>query len=71
LLHAIGHKTNRGNQSTLMPASLRAAAGLLSYRRSIAEQLKPVERWRLILLAIIRTCLLSPAQTPPVKCQVD
>ena len=72
LLHAIGRKTSHSNQSTLTLTSLHAAAnkiqvamkavaGFLSHIRSIAEQLKPVARWRLILLAIVRAFPLKPA----------
>jgi hypothetical protein len=71
LLHAIGRKTSHSNQSTLTLTSLHAAAkkiqvamkavaGFLSHIRSIAEQLKPVARWRLILLAIVRVFPLKP-----------
>lgn len=72
LLHAIGRKTSHSNQSTLTLTSLHAAAkkiqvamkavaGFLHHIRSIAEQLKPVERWRLILLAIVRAFPLTRA----------
>jgi Transposase DDE domain group 1 len=72
LLHAIGRKTSHSNQSTLTLTSLHAAAstiqaavkavtGFLNKIRSIAEQLKPAERWRLMLLAIVRAFPLTPA----------
>jgi hypothetical protein len=65
LLHAIGRKTSHSNQSTLtltslhaeahkIQAAVKAVAGFLRHIRSIAEQLKPMERWRLILRAIMR-----------------
>ena len=70
LLHAIGRKTSHSNQSTLTLTSLHAAAstiqaavkavtGFLSHVRSIAEQFKPGERWRLMLLAIVRAFPLT------------
>lgn len=76
LLHAIGRKTSHSNQSTLTLTSLHAEANkiqlamksvarFLSHIRSIAEQLKPVERWRLMLLAVIRAFPL--AQTIPIR----
>jgi hypothetical protein len=76
LLHAIGRKTSHSNQSTLTLTSLhaeatkiqvavKAVAGFLSHIRSIAEQLKPMERWRLILLAVVRAFPLNPALEPP------
>src|SRR5580698_5379625 len=72
LLHAIGRKTSHGNQSTLALTSLhaeatkiqvavKAVAGFLSYIRSITEQLKSAERWRPILLAVVRAFPLAPA----------
>jgi hypothetical protein len=75
LLHAIGRKTSHSNQSTLTLTSLHAeaskiqlavasVAGFLSHIRSIAEQLNPMERWRLILLAIIRAFPLNPSVGP-------
>jgi hypothetical protein len=79
LLHAIGRKTSHSNQSTLTLTSLHAeankirlavaaVAGFLSHIRSIAEQLKPIERWRLILLAVIRAFPLTPSMGPaPVE----
>jgi hypothetical protein len=78
LLHAIGRKTSHSNQSTLTLTSLHAeankiqtavkvVAGFLHHIRLIAEQLKPVERWRLILLAVIRAFPLTPSLgTAPV-----
>jgi hypothetical protein len=78
LLHAIGRKTSHSNQSTLtltslhaaaskIQAAMKAVAGFLCHIRSIAEQLKPVQRWRLILLAVVRAFPLTPAiGTPPV-----
>jgi len=78
LLHAIGRKTSHSNQSTLTLTSLHAAAntiqiamkavaGFLSHIRLIAEHLKPMERWRLILLAVVRAFPLTRAvETPPV-----
>jgi hypothetical protein len=76
LLHAIGRKTSHSNQSTLTLTSLHAEAGkiqvamqavavFLGRLRSIAEQLKPRQRWRLILLAIVRDFPLAPAMTMP------
>jgi hypothetical protein len=70
LLHAIGRKTSHSNQSTLTLTSLhaeankiqvamKAVAGFLSHIRSIAEQLKPIDRWRLILLAVVRAFPLT------------
>jgi len=75
LLHAIGRKTSHSNQSTLTLTSLHAeankiqlavavVAGFLSHIRSIAEQLKPIERWRLILAAVIRAFPLTPSVGP-------
>jgi len=72
LLHAIGRKTSHSNQSTLTLTSLHAQAaiiqaavkevtGFLRSIRSIAEQLTPAQRWRQILLAIIRAFPLTPA----------
>jgi len=78
LLHAIGRKTSHSNQSTLTLTSLHAAAskiqvamkavaGFLSHIRLIAEHLKPMERWRLILLAVVRAFPLTQTmETPPV-----
>jgi hypothetical protein len=78
LLHAIGRKTSHSNQSTVTLTSLhaeatkiqvavKAVAGFLSYIRSITEQLKSVERWRLILLAVVRAFPLTPAvEDPPL-----
>ena len=78
LLHAIGRKTSHSNQSTVTLTSLhaeatkiqlavKAVAGFLSYIRSITEQLKSGERWRLILLAVVRAFPLTPAvDTPPL-----
>ena len=76
LLHAIGRKTSHSNQSTLTLTSLHAeankiqtavkvVAGFLHHIRSIAEQLKPLERWRLILLAVIRSFPLTPSLGSP------
>jgi hypothetical protein len=76
LLHAIGRKTSHSNQSTLTLTSLhaeagkiqvamKAVAGFLGRIRSIAEQLKPIERWRLILLAIVRAFPLARAMNMP------
>jgi hypothetical protein len=76
LLHAIGRKTSHSNQSTLTLTSLHAeagkiqvamkvVAGFLGRIRSIAEQLKPIERWRLILLAIVRAFPLARAMSMP------
>jgi hypothetical protein len=76
LLHAIGRKTSHSNQSTLTLTSLhaeankiqmavKAVAGFLHHIRSIAEQLKPMERWRLILLAIVRAFPLTRAVEMP------
>lgn len=75
LLHAIGRKTSHSNQSTLTLTSLHAeankiqlavaaVAGFLSHIRSMAEQLKPIERWRLILLAVTRAFPLTPSVGP-------
>jgi Transposase DDE domain group 1 len=81
LLHAIGRKTSHSNQSTLTLTSLhaeagkiqvamKAVAGFLGRIRSIAEQLKPIERWRLILRAIVRAFPLTRAmKMPPVAYQ--
>lgn len=78
LLHAIGRKTSHSNQSTLTLTSLHAeagkiqvamksVAGFLGRIRSIAEQLKPIDRWRLILRAIVRAFPLTQAmKMPPV-----
>ncbi len=76
LLHAIGRKTSHSNQSTLTLTSLHAesnkiqiamksVARFLSHIRSIAEQLKPVERWRLMLFAVVRAFPLAPAIPMP------
>ena len=44
-----------------------AVAGFLSHIRSITEQLKSGERWRLILLAVVRAFPLAPAvEGPPL-----
>jgi hypothetical protein len=78
LLHAIGRKTSHSNQSTLTLTSLhaeatkiqvavKAVAGFLSHIRSITEQLKSGERWRLILLAVVRAFPLAPTvEGPPL-----
>jgi hypothetical protein len=79
LLHAIGRKTSHSNQSTLTLTSLhaeankiqvamKAVAGFLSHIRSIAEQFKPIERWRLILLAVVRAFPLTRALERPDAC---
>jgi hypothetical protein len=76
LLHAIGRKTTHSNQSTLTLTSLhaettkiqvamKAVAGFLGHIRSIAERLKPIERWRLILLAVVRAFPLTRAMEMP------
>ena len=76
LLHAIGRKTSHSNQSTLTLTSLHAesnkiqlamksVARFLSHIRSIAEQLKPMERWRLMLLAVVRAFPLAKAIPTP------
>jgi len=76
LLQAIGRKTTHSNQSTLTLTSLhaeaakiqvamKAVAGFLNHIRSIAERLKPVERWRLILLAVVRAFPLTRAMEMP------
>jgi len=81
LPHAIGRKTSHSNQSTLtltslhagaakIQAAVKAVAGFLSHIRSIAEQLKPAERWRPILLAIVRAFPPTPALMPRTKCQM-
>lgn len=81
LLHAIGRKTSHSNQSTLtltslhaeahkIQAAVKAVTGFLSHIRSIAEQLKPAERWRLILLAVVRAFPLTRAMKPPPDCQM-
>ena len=47
--------------------AVKAVAGFLSYIRSITEQLKSVDRWRLILLAVVRAFPLAPAvEGPPL-----
>lgn len=72
LLHAIGRKTSHSNQSTLTLTSLHAEAStiqvavkavtqFLAKVRSIAEQLKPEPRWRIMLLAVVRAYPLTPA----------
>jgi Transposase DDE domain group 1 len=72
LLHAVGRKTSHSNQSTLTLTSLhaesrkiqtamKAVATFLGHIRSITEQLKPKERWRLILLAATRAFPLARA----------
>jgi hypothetical protein len=76
LQHAIGRKTTHSNQSTLTLTSLhaeatkiqvvmKAVAGFLGHIRSIAERLKPIERWRLILLAVVRAFPLTRAMEMP------
>jgi hypothetical protein len=76
LLHAIGRKTSHSNQSSLTLTSLhaeankiqmtvKAVAGFLTRLRSIAEQLKPSQRWRLILLAVVRAFPLTRAVEMP------
>jgi hypothetical protein len=76
LLHAIGRKTSHSNQSTLTLTSLHSEASkiqtavkavvrFLRHIRSITEQLKPVDRWRLILLSVVRAFPLRPAVKPP------
>ena len=76
LLHAIGRKTSHSNQSTLTLTSLHAAAStirvavkavteFLNTVRSIAEQFNPGERWRLILLAVVRAFPLTRALNMP------
>lgn len=77
LLHAIGRKTTHSNQPTLTLTSLhaeatkiqvamKAVAGFLGHIRSIAERLKPPERWRLILLAVVRGFPLTRAMEMPL-----
>jgi hypothetical protein len=77
LLHAIGRKTSHSNQSTLtltslhaaankIQAAMKAVAGFLSHIRLIAEHLNPKERWRLILLAVVRAFpLVRAVETSP------
>lgn len=65
LLHAVGRKTSHGNQSTLTVTSLhaqattiesamKAVAAFLVQVRANAEQLLPMQRWRLILQSVVR-----------------
>ena len=72
LLYAIGRQTRHSNQTTLTVTSLPAEASkiqaamhvtawFLGKIRSIAEQLQPQERWRLILRAVVRAFPLTPA----------
>ena len=72
LLHAIGRKTSHSNQSTLtltslhaeastIQAAVKAVSGFLASVRSMAEQLRPGERWRLMLLAVVRAFPLTSA----------
>ncbi len=76
LLHAIARKTSHGNQTTVNVTSLhaeatkiqtamKAVAGFLGKVRSIAEQLQPVGRWRLILRAVVRAFPLTPTTNVP------
>lgn len=76
LLHAIGRKTSHSNQTTLTITSLhaeaatiqtamKAVASFLGKIRSIAEQLLPMERWRLILRAVVRAFPLTPTMNVP------
>ena len=76
LLHAIGRQTRHSNQTTLTITSLHAEADkiqtvmsavarFLGKIRSIAEQLQPSQRWRLILRAALRAFSLTPAMEMP------
>lgn len=76
LLHAIGRKTSHSNQSTLTVTSLhaeaatiqvamKAVASFLGHIRSITEQFKAVDRWRLILRAVVRAFPIKPAMKMP------
>ena len=76
LLHAIGRKTSHSNQATLTITSLHAeatkiqtamsaVAGFLGRIRAIAEQLLPLDRWRLILRAVVRAFPLTPTMNRP------
>jgi hypothetical protein len=77
MLQAIGRKTSHSNQSTLtltslhaesnkIQAAVKAVTGFLSHIKLIAEQLKTVDRWRLILLAIVRAFPLKAAVDIPI-----
>lgn len=77
LLHAIGRKTTHSNQTTVTVTSLHAEAAViqtamtavtrfLAAIRSNAERLKPVERWRMILQAVMRAFPLTPVLNVPV-----
>ncbi len=77
LLHAVGRKTSHSNQSTLTLTSLhaeaskiqtamKAVAAFLRHIRSTTEQLKPKQRWRLILLALTRAFPLTRALEMPL-----
>jgi hypothetical protein len=48
-------------EATTIQVAIKPVAGFLNRIRSIAERLKPVERWRLILLAAVRAFPLSRA----------
>ena len=79
LLQAVGRKTTHGNQTTLTVTSLHAqataiqsamqsVAAFLVQVRATAEQLIPLQRWRLILQSVVRAFPLKSALgTPPFE----
>ena len=52
-------------EATKIQVAVKAVAGFLSYIRSITEQLTAVERWRLILRAVVRAFPLKRAMKMP------
>ncbi len=44
---------------------MKAVASFLGHIRSITEQLKAVDRWRLILRAVVRAFPIKPAMKMP------
>jgi len=76
LLQAVGRKTSHAHQSTLTVTSLhaqataiqsamQAVAAFLAQVRATAEQLIPLQRWRLILQSVVRAFPLKCALGMP------
>jgi hypothetical protein len=52
-------------EAATIQVAMKAVAGFLGHIRSITEQLKTLERWRLILRAVARVFPLKPAMKMP------
>lgn len=52
-------------EATKIQTAMKSMARSLNSIRSIGEHLKPVERWRIILLAVVRAFPLAPTMKMP------